>query len=474
MRNACLLIGFALVTILPRFVFAQETFETTVVQMTTGDQIEAWALTIQADGQPVAKRAGEATAALFHFYDLNNDQRLDEVESQTIASPAGLRQLPLGRLLPTMVQRPTDIDPNEDGLITLDEFQTYYAAFSKAGLWLTSDVTPRNAEMNAALLRAMAIMPGDKVDPKRIERSMMRLMTLDMNADELISPGELLPRHVYPGVTPTRLVSGDNVSVHSFGIIQVRQGNAAACDHHWAINLSPDGASLQDLSSPQTKVNALTSTSIASTARLHVTTPSNSRAEASLAELASQFASSAGEDNEIKLSEIAGMQNQVDLENLIPLADRNRDDVLTAQEFAQWQVVVQAYIGSVVVVAILDFEQNLFTALDENFDGSLSAQELSEAWEVLQSAGVVQAGRLVPRQLPRQLRFVISQGPSQKLLDQGPTQGPAWFQALDRNRDGQISRDEFPASAEKFSAMDRDDDGFLSLKDIAPSTDSHR
>lgn len=468
MRYACRLMGWLLIALLPGMVAAQQVEESTIFELHTGDQAETWALTISAHGQPVAQRGSEAIAVLFNFYDLNHDQRLDEVETQSVASPAGLRQLPLGRLLPTTVKLPADIDQNADSQVTLDEFQAYYAAFTQAGLWLTCDVTPRNAEMNAALLDALKIKPGDLVNRSQFAESMARLAKLDANSDELISPGEILTGHIYPGITPTRLISGSRSDVHSLGMLRTWKGTAESCDHHWSIDLSSAGATLTSVEeNTNAQANALASSSTSVSVRLHVATADRSRAETALADLVRQFEGSAGDDNELQLSEVSGMQNQVDLENLIPLADRNRDGVLTAEEFAQWQEVVRAYIRSVVVVTILDFEQNLFTALDDNFDGSLSAQERADAWDVLQSAGVIQGGRLLPDRLPRQLRMVISQGPCQQLLDQGALQGPPWFQAMDRNRDGRISRDEFPASTEKFVSMDQDGNGFLSLEEVS-------
>jgi len=472
MKHAGFLIAVLLLIAHPGIVTAQQLSDATVVQFERGDQSESWALTIQANGQPIAHRREEAIAALFRFYDLNEDGQLNGMEAQTIASPAGLRQLPLGRMLPTMIPRPPEIDRDEDGLVTLTEFQAFYGASSKAGLWLTWGTTPRNDELNHALLQAMQIESHEKIDRERLMRGILRLSRLDTNSDELVSPGEILTGHIYPGITPTRLVSGGGSSSHSFGKITVTQGEASQGDHHWSIDLAEDGVTLQDGSNAQ--ADALSSNSTVASARLHSAAADDSRAEAALADLASQFASSAGDDDQIRQSEVAGMQNQVDLENLIPLADANGDRTLTAPELAKWEEVARAYVRSVVVVTILDFEQNLFTALDTNFDGSLSLQELEEAWSTLQAAGAIDQGHLAPRQLSRQLRFVISQGPCQQLLDRGTSQGPPWFQAMDRNRDGQVSPDEFPAAAEKFHAMDRDGDGFLSLGDVSASPPAAR
>lgn len=461
MRYVSSAMALALAAITTATAGAQKADAPMVVEIAKGDQAEAWALTIQAHGQPVGKLGAEAIAALFRFYDHNSDEQLDATEAIEIASPAGLRQLPLGRLLPTMVKRPAEMDRDQDGVVRLDEFQAFYAASTGKGVWLTCDVTPRNREMNAALLCAMEIEPGDQIDELQFQQVMSRLAKLDTNADQLISPGEILTGHVYPGISPTRMVSGDNTSPYSFGDLSISRQNASSSGHPWAIDLDQ-----VDL--------VLTSHSENVSARLHIAEADTSRAETALVDLASQFASSVGGGNQLKLSEVAGMQNQVDLQQLIPLADRNRDDMLTAEEFAQWQAVVRAYLRSVVVVTLLDFEQNLFTALDENFDGSLSTQELSTAWQTLKAASVIHDGQLQPQRLPYQLRIIISQGPCQQLLDQRKTQGPPWFQAMDRNGDGQISRDEFPASSEKFTSIDQDGDGILSLQDVLADAKGRR
>jgi len=41
--------------------------------------------------------------------------------------------------------------------------------------------------------------------------------------------------------------------------------------------------------------------------------------------------------------------------------------------------------------------------------------------------------------------------------------GPAWFHKMDRNGDGDVSRNEFLGSAEQFDAVDTDKDDLISL-----------
>ena len=45
-------------------------------------------------------------------------------------------------------------------------------------------------------------------------------------------------------------------------------------------------------------------------------------------------------------------------------------------------------------------------------------------------------------------------------------QGPAWFQKMDRNRDGDVSLLEFLGSRETFRKLDKDGDGLLSPDEV--------
>jgi hypothetical protein len=41
--------------------------------------------------------------------------------------------------------------------------------------------------------------------------------------------------------------------------------------------------------------------------------------------------------------------------------------------------------------------------------------------------------------------------------------GPTWFAKMDRNRDGDVSRDEFLGAAADYRRLDADDDGLISV-----------
>ena len=73
----------------------------------------------------------------------------------------------------------------------------------------------------------------------------------------------------------------------------------------------------------------------------------------------------------------------------------------------------------------------------------------------------------------------LYQGPKQ--YEERPlTRGPLWFQKMDRNRDGDVSRKEFLGTDEQFKQIDTDGDGLISLEEAQrydsrkPSTDEPR
>ena len=53
--------------------------------------------------------------------------------------------------------------------------------------------------------------------------------------------------------------------------------------------------------------------------------------------------------------------------------------------------------------------------------------------------------------------------PAREVRAERPGRGPLWFQKMDRNRDGDVSRKEWLWSVELFRKIDTDGDGLISL-----------
>lgn len=159
---------------------------------------------------------------------------------------------------------------------------------------------------------------------------------------------------------------------------------------------------------------------------------------------------------------------------LMRLADRNGDDKVSRKEFVAF-MDLQSRLQSVLsFLYVADGGTSLFSMLDTNSDGLLSQREMQSAAKVL--APWMKNGRLSKADLPRHYHFRVRQ--VSPLLAQGgfqgdprnrfpvivrPALGPVWFQKMDRNGDGDVSRQEWLGSRAQFDKIDTDKDGLISL-----------
>ncbi|MFG0240142.1 MAG: hypothetical protein ACF8CY_03675 [Gimesia chilikensis] len=72
------------------------------------------------------------------------------------------------------------------------------------------------------------------------------------------------------------------------------------------------------------------------------------------------------------------------------------------------------------------------------------------------------------QQVPHVILFVVSQGyPDQ--LGKTTTSDVEWFNLMDRNRDGDVSRREFTGPPAAFDRLDQDHDSLISLLEAVKS-----
>lgn len=151
--------------------------------------------------------------------------------------------------------------------------------------------------------------------------------------------------------------------------------------------------------------------------------------------------------------------------------DVDGDDKVYAEELAIYQqrqrtasqVRIDVYVGHE--------PDPVFAALDVDHNQRIGARELAGATARLRSFDLNADGQLTPEELPDRLTLSIIRGapaddmlnPSRVTRPQGPPvrSGPAWFQRMDTNGDGDVSRREFLGGAELFQRMDTNGDGFL-------------
>ena len=171
--------------------------------------------------------------------------------------------------------------------------------------------------------------------------------------------------------------------------------------------------------------------------------------------------------------DIAGPQFQF-LRIVFDSADFDGDGKLTRAEFVKYLDLQQSTIDLALSLTYATRTPSLFQLLDENGDGRLSVRELRTAWDrliVLEPAGgdVVTKAAIQPAAGVRlgQSAFVAADPTTNgNPFPRGPTgtgRGPVWFQKMDRNGDGDVSRAEFLGTAEDFAAIDANGDGLISL-----------
>lgn len=118
----------------------------------------------------------------------------------------------------------------------------------------------------------------------------------------------------------------------------------------------------------------------------------------------------------------------------------------------------------------------LLPALDPNDDGRLTVRELRGAAATLQSFDRNHDGTLTLDEVRSPIRLCIGLGASvhRELLgirslhrsETVPTQvGPEWFVRMDRNKDNDLTRAEFPGTDEQFQKLDADQDELVSASE---------
>jgi Ca2+-binding EF-hand superfamily protein len=173
---------------------------------------------------------------------------------------------------------------------------------------------------------------------------------------------------------------------------------------------------------------------------------------------------------------------------LFKLMDRDGDGNVTEREMFAYLDQVQDFQtrakASCVVLTYTDQgSSGLFDLLDTNRDGRLSIREMRQAVKLLDALDTEGNGFIRRSDVPKFFRLSLAPGgvggaPLPPRLAQmafrgrqpvtqvsRSTEGPLWFQRMDRNGDGVVSRREFPGTDEEFAAIDTDGDGLISAEE---------
>lgn len=129
-------------------------------------------------------------------------------------------------------------------------------------------------------------------------------------------------------------------------------------------------------------------------------------------------------------------------------------------------------------VEVAESGRGLFGAIDTDGDGRLSVRELRAMPKLTDRFDADKDGFLMPGEIPRRFQATFAHGLARTLITRQdpfsgeivaeplrPSVGPMWFQKMDRNRDGDVSRREFLGTDEEFRKIDTDGDGLLSSQE---------
>lgn len=134
-------------------------------------------------------------------------------------------------------------------------------------------------------------------------------------------------------------------------------------------------------------------------------------------------------------------------------------------------------VPQVAVGAVVD-GYPLTRRLDSDNDDRLTRRERRHVTALLASLDNDRDGQLMSDEFPITVRLAVTLGPHVHLLLSAPSAAapgveapeeaamptpPQWFASMDRNSDGDVSRDEFLGAAEQFDLLDADNDSLVSI-----------
>lgn len=164
---------------------------------------------------------------------------------------------------------------------------------------------------------------------------------------------------------------------------------------------------------------------------------------------------------------------------LFKLVDRDGDGKATADELTGWAATRVRLFAQQLVITAGDSSRNLFASIDTNRDGRLSAAEFRHGAEQLATWDANGDGELSDLEIPQRMSLTFARDSSPVLAQRlgiaqpvaaveapspsAAASAPAWFAAMDRNGDGEISRQEFVGPLARFQKLDANSDGRIDV-----------
>jgi Ca2+-binding EF-hand superfamily protein len=378
------------------------------------------------------------------------------------------------------VARVADRDRDRDQCISFDEFGPEpldpLAAIAAAPMTMTEEVD--DGPPPVLLARTL-------LDTNNIVLSRGLLAAYDRNRDRYLSPEEL-------GWEPARIEAIDLNHDGRLSIAETAKIGATPVDLELAVDLGWDGtggsAPLQVLSirddrripAPRPDLVRVKFGDTTVTFAFRQLDPVAQALEAAQQQFNLLDADGNGYLDRDEVAEVTRFRR-----SLFDGMDVDRDDKVYAEEMQNFVAVVAEPPATTCHVNIYNTGQGFFSMLDASGDGRVSIRELRGLEQSIATHEKHPGDGIAPADMGRcfHVEFVRGSRPifgaSARLIEQGPTFiergaiGPVWFQAMDRNRDGDLTYlvgnplypPEFLGHPETAAAMDHDNDGLISFQE---------
>jgi Ca2+-binding EF-hand superfamily protein len=172
--------------------------------------------------------------------------------------------------------------------------------------------------------------------------------------------------------------------------------------------------------------------------------------------------------------------------DLFELMDRDGDGKLFEEEMNEFLEREEDLAQGQTVLTVAEQGPSLFDVLDEDRDQRLGVREMRKLIERFPAWDRNHDDRLGAEEITRHFRLGYGRGQSMILRGRiaiannvmvsradasAAVKGPTWFQKMDRNHDGDLSRREFLGSLADFHRLDADHDGLLDPSEAAGARD---